>query len=147
MLSTLLKLITMYFINQRVEQSKQHVSVFAKNAADYAESRARFIKSDLMVDLDRMTNSFVGFLIMFAGIIFSGMMALLWIFAIAWNSDYRVLILAFIITTPLILSAIIFYAIRNMWKNSPLLNASTELIARDWQAIRKGLESKESLDG
>jgi len=119
---------------------------FAENAADYAESRAQFIKSDLMADLDRVTNSFVALLFVFAAIIFSGMMALLWIFAVAWTSDYRDLILAIIIIMPLVLSAVIFFVIKNMWRNSPLLDASATLIAKDWQVIRKGLEGNASAE-
>ena len=99
-----------------------------------------------MADLDRVTNSFVALLFVFAAIIFSGMMALLWIFAVAWTSDYRDLILAIIIIMPLVLSAVIFFVIKNMWRNSPLLDASATLIAKDWQVIRKGLEGNASAE-
>jgi len=149
MLSTVLKIVSLYFVKQHAAQTKQHVTMFAEHAADYAETRVLFIRNNLSQDLERMTNSLIGLTIMFAGILFSGMMALLWLFAIAWESADRVLILASIVLIPLLLSAIIFFVIRSMWKNKPLMETSMALIARDWQVIRGGLQTNhtEPLNG
>jgi hypothetical protein len=141
MFSTVLKIVSLYFMKQHATQTKQHVTMFADHAADYAETRVLFIKNNLSQDLERMTNSFIGLMIMFAGILFSGMMALLWLFAIAWESADRVLILACFILIPILLSVIVFFVISSMWKNKPLMDTSIALIARDWQVIRGGLQT------
>ncbi len=42
-----------------------------------------------MQDLQRVVNSFIGYLIMFSAIIFSGLLGLMWLFATAWEASSR----------------------------------------------------------
>lgn len=140
MLASIVKFIAFYLIGNRISEAKQDLNDVKKNAADYAESRATFIKENVSRDLQRMVNSFIGFLVMFSAIIFSGLLGLMWLFAAAWQSPDRNLILGVAMFVPLCISAIIFGLIKLSWKKKPLLGETSELISKDWQSFRLGLD-------
>jgi uncharacterized membrane protein YqjE len=140
MLSTILKFITIYIMNQRIAQTKHNVNVLSEQVADYAESRVTVLKRNLLEDLERMANSFLGFLFMFLALSFSGMVAIMWLFAVAWNSPNREFILGGFILIPLIISAFVYKEVRSIWKKTPFMKTSTDLIAQDWQVFRYGLD-------
>jgi hypothetical protein len=141
MFASILKMITFYLIGNRISEAKQDLIVVKENAADYAESRALRIKLNVMEDLQRIVNSFIGFLVMFSAIIFSGLLGLMWLFATAWQSPNRELILGVSMLVPLCISAIIYGFIKASWKKKPILNEATELISNDWQTFRHGLDA------
>ncbi|MDP3608423.1 MAG: phage holin family protein [Methylophilus sp.] len=140
MFASILKMITFYLIGNRISEAKQDLIAVKDNAADYAESRVMRIKLNVMQDLQRIVNSFIGFLVMFSAIIFSGLLGLMWLFATAWQSPNRELILGIAMLVPLCVSAVIYLAIKASWQKKPLLNETTELISNDWQTFRHGLD-------
>ncbi|MDO8962221.1 MAG: phage holin family protein [Methylophilus sp.] len=140
MFASILKMITFYLIGNRISEAKQDLIAVKDNAADYAESRVMRIKLNVMQDLQRIVNSFIGFLVMFSAIIFSGLLGLMWLFATAWQSPNRELILGIAMLVPLCVSAVIYLAIKASWQKKPILNDTTELISNDWQTFRHGLD-------
>lgn len=140
MLASIVKFVAFYLIGNRISEAKQDLREVKENAADYAESRATFIKENVSRDVQRMVNSFIGFLVMFSAIIFSGLLGLMWLFATAWQSPDRNLILGVAMFVPLCISAVIFGVIKTSWKKKPLLGETSELIAKDWQSFRLGLD-------
>jgi uncharacterized membrane protein YqjE len=140
MLGSLLKFVTFYLIGNRISAAKQDLVEMRDNAADYAESRAILIKKNVLEDVSRMVNSLVALLFMFCAVIFSGLLGMMWIFATAWDSPHRALILGVAIVIPLLISVIIFMLLKQSWKKKPLFNEATELIAQDWQIFRVGLD-------
>jgi uncharacterized membrane protein len=140
MFASILKMITFYLIGNRISEAKQDLMAVKDNAADYAESRVMRIKLNVMQDLQRIVNSFIGFLVMFSAIIFSGLLGLMWLFATAWQSPNRELILGISMLVPLCISAVIYLAIKASWQKKPILNDTTELISNDWQTFRHGLD-------
>jgi len=81
MFASVLKMITFYLIGNRISEAKNDLIEVRENAANYAESRTLRIKENVMRDLQRIVNSFIGYLIMFSAIIFSGLLGLMWLFA------------------------------------------------------------------
>ncbi|HEY0563147.1 MAG TPA: phage holin family protein [Methylophilus sp.] len=140
MWGTVIKFVALYFVNNRMARAKHSLDEVKENAADYAETRAAFIKQNIMHDLERVVESFVGLLLMFAGLIFTGILGLMWIFTVAWNSPNREIILGVTMFIPLALSAILFVMIKNAWKQKPLMHDTTQLISEDWKSFRHGLD-------
>ena len=140
MFASVLKMITFYLIGNRISEAKNDLIEVRENAANYAESRSRRIKENVMQDLQRVVNSFIGYLIMFSAIIFSGLLGLMWLFAAAWQSPNRELILGVSMLLPLCISAVIYTVIKSSWQKKPLLNETTQLISKDWQSFRHGLD-------
>ena len=140
MFASVLKMITFYLIGNRISEAKNDLIEVRENAANYAESRSRRIKENVMQDLQRVVNSFIGYLIMFSAIIFSGLLGLMWLFAAAWQSPNRELILGVSMLLPLCISAVIYTVIKSSWQKKPLLNDTTQLISKDWQSFRHGLD-------
>lgn len=140
MFASVLKMITFYLIGNRISEAKNDLIEVRENAANYAESRSRRIKENVMQDLQRVVNSFIGYLIMFSAIIFSGLLGLMWLFATAWESPNRDLILGVSMLVPLCISAVIYTVIKNSWQQKPLLAETTALISKDWQSFRHGLD-------
>lgn len=140
MFASVLKMITLYLIGNRISEAKNDLIEVRENAANYAESRTRRIKKNVMQDLQRIVNSFIGYMIMFSAIIFSGLLGLMWLFATAWESPHRELILGASMLVPLCISAVIFTVIKSSWQQKPLLAETTALISKDWQSFRHGLD-------
>lgn len=140
MFITALKFIALYFFNNRVAKTKSSLHTVLGSSADYAESRALLIKYHFLEDLERIAKSFVGLLGILAGLVFSGMIGLMWLFAAAWNSPNRELILGVVMLVPLLAGIVLFVIIKNSWKSKPFMNEATELIAQDWKSFRHGLD-------
>ncbi len=140
MFASILKMITFYLIGNRLSEAKQDLIAVKDSAADYAESRTSLIKQNVMQDITRIVNSFIGILIMFTAIIFTGLLGLMWLFAAAWQSPNRELILGISMLIPLCLSAFIYLAIKASWQKKPLLIETTELISNDWRSFRHGMD-------
>lgn len=140
MFASVLKMITFYLIGNRISEAKNDLIEVRENAANYAESRSRRIKESVMQDLQRIVNSFIGYLVMFSAIIFSGLLGLMWLFATAWESPHRAFILGVSMLVPLCISAVIYVVIKQSWQQKPLLAETTALISKDWQSFRHGLD-------
>lgn len=140
MLLTVLKYIALYLFNSRASKSRNSLNHVLESSADYAESRALLIKYHLLEDLERVAKSFIGFLGILAGLVFSGMIGLMWIFTAAWNSPNREIILGIVMIIPLVAGVVVFIVIKNSWKARPFMNEASDLIAHDWKVFRHGLD-------
>jgi len=140
MFAAALKVFAIYLLNQRFSQAKIDLREVKENVADFAESRALFLKHNLLQDLQRMVNGFIGYLAMFTAFIFTGIIGLMWIFAVAWDSAHREIILGVVMVIPLLVGIVIFAALRKIWKENPFMSKSTQLISRDWNSFRHNLD-------
>lgn len=139
MLGSLIKFIAFYLLGNRISAAKQELQQVKETAADYAEDRASLIKENALEDATRVVNSLIALLFMFCAVIFSGLLGMMWLFASAWDSPHRALILSIAIVIPLAISGIIFMVLTSNWRKKPLLSNVSELIANDWQVFRRGL--------
>ncbi len=149
MLKTALKLIAQLlitkFIRNRVEEhmsqnSENHFGAVKKSMAALLESHAVLFKSQFHHDVKRMVNSFLGFMFILLATICTGLTGLMWLFATAWNSENRDIILGTTMILPIILSIIVYLVIRQSWKKQPLLQQSMVQIEQDWQVFKNGLD-------
>lgn len=149
MLKAVLKLIIQLFIARfiriRVEEhvsndANNHFSAVKSSVAALIESHATLFKSEFQQDLKRLVNSFIGYMFILFAAFCSAVTALMWIFATAWNSPNRGIILGTTMILPIILGIAVFLVIRQSWKKQPLLQQSMVQIKQDWQAFRNGLD-------
>ncbi|MES2637346.1 MAG: phage holin family protein [Pseudomonadota bacterium] len=111
-----------------------------KNIAALVENHAAIFKSQFNQDMKRAARSLIGLAIIFFAMLCSGLTALLWLFATAWNSSNRDIILGATVVIPLLISIGIFLAIRQTWKKQPLFSKSMVQIENDWQVFKNGLD-------
>lgn len=128
-------------MNQRISVSKQSVLEVTDSAADYAESRALVIRDNLKQDIDRASKSILGLLFILVSIIFSGIVAFIWLFAAIWSCPNRELILSAIVLIPLILSSFVYCRIKQDWGKVPVMKSATDLLSEDWKIFRHGIDS------
>lgn len=139
MLGSVIKFIAFYLLGNRISAAKQELQQVKETAADYAEDRAEAIKNNALEDASRVVNSLIALLFMFCAIIFSGLLGMMWLFASAWSSPHRAIILSIAILIPLCVSAVIFLALKASWQKKPLLSNISQLISNDWKVFRRGL--------
>lgn len=143
-----LKLIAQFaiakFLRARAQQAQQpsndDLSKLKKSMAALLESHAAHFKAEFNHDLRRVVNSLLGLMFILFAAICSGLTALMWLFAIAWNSTNRDIILGTTMILPLLIAAGVFLVIRLNWKKQPLLSKSMVKIENDWQIFRNGLD-------
>ena len=111
-----------------------------KNLALMAESRATFFKRNFNQEAQRVAGSLMGFMFMLVAVVFAGLVGIMWIFALAWTSPNRELILGITMLVPILAAVIIFITIRNTWKKEPLLAQTMKQIENDWLVFRGGLD-------
>ncbi|MES2546354.1 MAG: phage holin family protein [Pseudomonadota bacterium] len=149
MLNTVLKLVAQLmiarFIRNRVEEhvshdTSSHFGAVKSSVAALLESHAALFKSQFQQDLKRLVNSFIGYMFILFAAFCSGVTGLMWIFATAWNSPNRDIILGTTMILPIILGIAVFVVIRQSWKKQPLLQQSMIQIEQDWQVFRNGLD-------
>lgn len=141
MLKTIIKLFAIYFVNKRLSNVKENLSGVKNSVTDYAESRAGFVRDDFLQDLQRMLNTVLGYLFVFTALVLAGVITLMWVFAIAWDSPNRGLILSAIILMLLFTSASIYGVIKHKWKNHVFMSNTSGLISHDWHLFKNNLES------
>lgn len=149
MLKAALKLIAQLlitkFIRDRVEEhmnhdAQNHFGAVKKSVAALLESHAALFKSQFHHDVKRMVNSFLGYMFILLAAFCSGLTGLMWLFATAWNSPHRDLILGTTMTLPIILGVAVYFLIRQSWKKQPLLQQSMLQLEQDWQVFKEGLD-------
>lgn len=140
MFAKILKYLVLYYLNNRVSSKASSLGNVKENAADYVESRAIFLKYNLQSDLQRAVNSFFVYLGILFAVVFSGLIALFWLFSVIAEQPNRELILATLILLPLIISVVLFIKTTKQWKENPFADESTRLIAHDWNAFRHGAQ-------
>jgi uncharacterized membrane protein YqjE len=152
MLKTVLKLVGQLLIarflrtqmqdaGSNMSNSAQHHFSAVKNSlAALVENHAALFKAQFHTDMQRVANSLLGLTFIFFAMLCSGLTALMWLFATAWNSAHRDLILGITMILPILVATGIFLAIRHSWKKQPLFAKSMVQIEHDWQVFRNGLD-------
>lgn len=144
MWKTALKLLVVMFLRNRMNVVKSEFSSqlhsVKENFATMAESRAAIFKQNFNDDLQRMVNSFFGYLFIMVALACSGLTGVLWLVASAWNSPHRDLILGTAMILPILLAVCAFSYLRFSWKKEPLLGKTIKQIEADWLVFRAGLD-------
>lgn len=122
------------------DDAEGYFSALKKNIAALVENHAAIFKQQLNQDMKRVANSLLGIIFIFFALLCSGLTALMWLFAIAWNSAHRDVILGITMALPLLISIGVFLAIRHTWKKQPLFSKSMVQIENDWQILKNGLD-------
>ena len=126
--------------NNMTNNAQSHFSAVKQSMAALVESHAALFKAQFHSDMQRVANSLLGLTFIFFAILCSGLTALMWLFATAWNSTHRDLILGVTMTLPILIAIGIFLAIRHTWKKQPIFAKSMVQIENDWQVFRNGLD-------
>lgn len=148
MWQTGLKLFAVYLVRKYMGQAKEHFANDSKeefNAvkekmAVLAEHRAALYKQNFNDEMTRISKSLLGLMLMLLTSALAGLTAIIWIFAMAWNSPHRDVILGSTMLVPLIACITIFWCMRRSWKKEPLFDKTMVQIENDWQAFRYGLD-------
>ena len=120
--------------------TKGHINTVKQSMAALVESHAALFKAQFHSDMRRVANSLVGLTFIFFALLCAGLTALMWLFATAWNSTHRDLILGVTMILPILIASGIFLAIRHSWKKQPIFAKSMVQIENDWQVFRHGLD-------
>ena len=120
--------------------AQNHFSAVKKSMAALVESHAALFKAQLNTDMKRLANSVLGLLFIFFALLCSSLTALMWLFATAWNSPHRDIILGTTMILPILIAIGVFFVIRLSWKKQPLFAKSMVQIENDWQVFRNGLD-------
>lgn len=152
MWTTVLKFLAVMFLKNRMEFAK--VNFFNKlnansgddlnrlkhNIAAMAESRAAIFKQDFNHEVRRVVNSLFGFMFIFLAAILSLLTGLMWLFATAWVSPHRDIILGATMVLPILIAVGVYLLIRHSWQKQPILHQSIAQIESDWLVFRAGLD-------
>ena len=131
---------TVHPSNLHKSSSHDEFKELKNNLAVMAESRAIFFKRNFSQEIQRIVSSLLGFMLMLIALVFTGLVGIMWLFALAWTSPNRELILGLTMLVPIVASAIIFITIRASWKKEPLLAQTMKQIENDWLVFRGGLD-------
>lgn len=147
MWKTALKLAVFMFLRSKINHVKDDIGnnlgTVKENMAILAESRALIFKQNFHRELNRIGNSLLGFLFMLLAGVLSTLTGLMWLFAIAWNSPNRNLILSITLIVPILIGVGIYLYIRQSWKREPLFDKTMTQIQTDWVLFRNGLHDIE----
>ena len=152
MWTTALKFLAIMFLKNRMESAK--VNFFNKlktNSSDdlnrlkesiaaMAESRAAIFKQNFNHEVNRVVNSLLGFMFIFLAAILSLLTGLMWLFATAWVSPHRDIILGVTMILPILIAVGVYLLIRRSWQKQPILHQSIVQIESDWLVFRAGLD-------
>ena len=104
------------------------------------ENRASLFKLNFNDDMQRIVDSFFGYLLVLLAATCSGLTGLIWIIASAWTSPNRNLILGVTMVLPLVIGIGIFAFISYSWKQKPLLSRTMQQLETDWLVFKNGLD-------
>ncbi|MBA3696480.1 MAG: phage holin family protein [Methylotenera sp.] len=152
MWKTALKLAVFIFLRSKINHVKDDIGnslgTVKENMALLAESRAFIFKQNFHRELSRLGNSLLGFMFMLLAALCSGLTGLIWLFAIAWGSPDRNIILSIILIVPLTIGIGIYLYLRDSWKKEPLFDKTMMQIHSDWLLFRNGLHNvSEEIEG
>jgi hypothetical protein len=144
MLKTVLKLAVFMFLRAKAKnvsaETNHHLSTVKHSVVHLAEMRAAVFKQTFNNELKRLASSAIAFMLMLVAAICSGLIGLMWLFAVAWNSPDRNLILSLAFILPLFAVIGIFAYIRYSWKKEPLFHQALLQIETDWQLFKNTLK-------
>lgn len=152
MWTTALKFIAILFLKNRMEfvkvnffnklnaNSNDDLNRLKENIAAMAESRAAIFKQNFNYEVRRVVNSLIGFMLILLATIFSMLTGLMWLFASAWASPNRDIILAITMLLPIFIAVGVYFYICRSWQKQPILHQSMVQIENDWQVFRAGFD-------
>ena len=128
------------FFNKLNTNSSESLNRLKLNIAAMAESRAAIFKQDFHFEVRRVVNSLFGLMLILLAAMLSLLTGLMWLFATAWVSPYRDIILGTTMILPILIAAGVYLYIRRSWQKQPILQQSMLQIESDWQVFRAGLD-------
>lgn len=128
------------FFNKLNTNSSENLNRLKLNIAAMAESRAAIFKQDFHFEVRRVVNSLFGLMLILLAAMLSLLTGLMWLFATAWVSPYRDIILGTTMILPILIAAGVYLYIRRSWQKQPILQQSMLQIESDWQVFRAGLD-------
>lgn len=128
--------------NNMSNNTQTHFSAVKQSMAALVESHAALFKTQFHSDMQRIAKSLLGLAFIFFAVLCSVLTALMWLFATAWNSANRDLILGATMILPILVAIGVYLAIQQTWKKQPLFAKSMVQIENDWQVFRNGLDGK-----
>ena len=152
MWTTALKFLAILFLKNRMQfakvnffkklntNSSDDLNQLKQNIAAMAESRAAIFKQNFNHEVRRVVNSLFGFMLIFLAAILSLLTGLMWLFATAWVSPHRDIILGATMILPILIAVGVYLFIRRSWQKQPILHQSIAQIESDWQVFRAGLD-------
>jgi uncharacterized membrane protein YqjE len=143
LLKNRVEFIRKHFFNQLNAQSSEDLNRLKENIAAMAESRAAIFKQNFNQEVRRVVNSLFGFMLILLAAISSLLTGLAWLFASAWASPNRDMILGLTMLLPILIAVGVYFYIRHSWQKQPILQQSMQQIESDWQIFRAGLDSAE----
>lgn len=149
---TVLKFLAILFLKNRMEfakvnffnkldtSSRDDLNRLKENIAAMAESRAAIFKHNFNQDVRRVVNSLFGFMLIFLAAILSLFTGLMWLFATAWVSPHRDIILGVTMILPILIAVVVYLFIRRSWQKQSILHQSIAQIESDWLVFKAGLD-------
>lgn len=128
------------FFNKLDTSSRDDLNRLKENIAAMAESRAAIFKHNFNQDVRRVVNSLFGFMLILLAAILSLLTGLMWLFATAWVSPHRDIILGVTMILPILIAVAVYLFIRRSWKKQPILHQSIAQVESDWLVFRAGLD-------
>ena len=128
------------FFNKLDTNSSDDLNRLKENIAAMAESRAAIFKQNFNYEVRRVVNSLFGFMLILLAAILSLLTGLMWIFATAWVSPHRDIILGVTMILPILIAVGVYLLIRRSWHKQPILHQSIVQIESDWLVFRAGLD-------
>lgn len=139
----ILKLLAVYLLRNRLNQAKSNLqhdfSAAKENLASILERHATQFKEEYTEELTRISRSIIAFACMILASTLTGLIALLWIFAIAWTSQDRTIILTCMIGAGVLVALCIALYISHQWKRKALFEHTIHLVESDWLIFKEGL--------
>ena len=128
------------FFNKPNANSSENLNQLKQSIAAMAESRAAIFKQNFNFEVRRVVNSLFGFMFILLAAMLSLLTGLMWLFATAWVSPYRDIILGTTMILPILIAGAVYLYIRRSWQKQPILHQSMVQIESDWQVFRAGLD-------
>ena len=129
-----------HFFDKQNTHSSENLNQLKLSIAAMAESRAAIFKQNFHFEVRRVVNSLFGFMLILLAAMLSLLTGLMWLFATAWVSPYRDIILGTTMILPILIAAGVYLYIRRSWQKQPILHQSMVQIESDWQVFRAGLD-------
>ena len=134
------ELVRRHFFNKLNTNSSENLNQLKLSIAAMAESRAAIFKQNFHFEIKRIVNSLFGFMLILLTAMLSLLTGLMWLFATAWVSPYRDIILGITMILPLLIATGVYLYIRRSWQKKPIFQQSILQVESDWQVFRAGLD-------
>ncbi len=128
------------FFNKQNAHTGEHLKNLKVNIAAMAETRAAMFKHNFYHEMHRVVTSILGFMLILISVILSALTGLMWVFATAWTSPNRNIILGTTMILPILVAVTIYLFIRHSWQKKPIFNQSILQVESDWLVFKAGLD-------